>query len=113
MDAGRVRRSTPVSRWIDGKLTGGLREAVWADTKRGDALAVRNSENETMRSRSDRSDALSVRSEDCLHMTPGFWFARVVGSLLLFRPSGPFALILCAIRRCGHPLDAHPLHRLP
>jgi hypothetical protein len=54
--------STPDARWSGGRVTGGSREAVWANTKRGDALSARNAENETMRCRSERNDALSVRS---------------------------------------------------
>ena len=54
--------STPDARWSGGRVTGGSREVVWADTKRGDALSARNAENETMRCRSERNDALSVRS---------------------------------------------------
>src|SRR5262245_28669851 len=32
--------SAPDARWRGGRVTGGSREAVWADTKRGDALSA-------------------------------------------------------------------------
>src|SRR5262245_45754300 len=38
--ASPARSSTPDARWSGGRVTGGSREAVWGDTKRGDALSA-------------------------------------------------------------------------
>src|SRR6516165_1361808 len=38
--ASPVSSSTPDAKWSGGRVTGGSREAVWADTKRGHALSL-------------------------------------------------------------------------